>query len=299
MIKKLYLEEKSFLFYLLGLSIFLLYFIYALFDKSILIEKNTYIIVINLLTPIFFFIGFILDSIKFIKRVWSNFYGKIFHFIVASVVYALSYSLSEKIIFINTQIDPNFLQSSIHLFSALLNLPVWILTFQIILIFYTIAYFLIFFAIFLLWYVFLFFNSIYLEITKTIRDLIHFYLLINLFYKNKQIRVNLKIIKKKTIIKKRLLVKKCIHSFFFILGGCVFLTFLPMDSIMLNSKLLKENNIIKEIIVFTSFYKSNNSTCNNLDKNRFVRFYGNKFSKVKRIDGKIIFVNNIECQNKI
>lgn len=292
MIKKLYLKEKSFIFYLLGVLVFLFYFIYTLFDRSVLIEKTIFIIIINIVTLIFFFVGFILDSIKFIKKIWSNLYGKIFHFVIASIVYALTYSLSEKIIFINTQLDPNFLQSSIHMFNALLSLPVWILTFQIIFIFYTIAYFPMLVVLCILWFSYLFIKHIYLEATKMIRDLIPFYL----SCKNKQIRVNLKIIIKKKNLIKKILIKKCFHSFFFILGGYAFLIFLPVDSIMFTSKLLKENDIAKNIIVFTSFYESNYNTCNNLEKNKLVRFYGNKFSKIENINGKIVFINNIECE---
>lgn len=291
--KTLYFKEKSYIYYLSGISIFLLLFIYYLFDRTILIEKNIISLTLSLITFIFFLIGFILDSIKFIKNIWSTYYGKIFHFIIASIVYALSYSLSEKIIFINTQLDPNLLQSSIYLFTSLLNLPVWLLIFQIFLIVYTFLYSTIIFISLFIYFIYLCIKYFISEISK---NFISWYSFKNLIYKNKQIRVNIRIMERKILLKKRQFIIKIIHSFFFIIGGSFFIIFFPIDQKIFNSMLKKENNIIKNIIISTSFYRANGQTCINLDTNVLVRFYGNSFSKIEYKNGEIIFINNIKCE---
>lgn len=295
-LKKTYLTEKSFTFYLCGISIFLFYFIYTLFDKSILIEKNVLSILFSYSIFIFFLIGFFIDSKNFIRNIWANFYGKILHFFIASLVYAISYSLAEKIIYINTELDPNLLQSSLHLFSALLNLPVWILTFQIFLLVYTLVYIAFFLILIFISYILLITRFVTKEIFKIFGDLFPSDLISNLIDKNKRLRVNFKIIKKRVTLGKKIFIKKCIHSLFFIIGATIFIVILPMDKLLLNSQLLKDNNIIKEAIIFTSFYKANNNSCKNINKNELVRFYGNSFSKAIYYNDVILFINNIECE---
>lgn len=295
-LKSVYLQEKSFKFYLFGLGLFLIFFIYSLFDKNILIDKNIFVQSLAIVIAITFCFGFIIDSINFIKGIWSNFYGKIFHFLIASIVYAFSYSLSEKIIFVNTSIDPNFLQSSIYLFTALLNLPVWLLTFQVFFMIYTIIYLLFIILLSLLFFIFLFLQHMLSEISKTFKDFIPYNFFLNFLKKSKRLNICLKILKKKINKIKRNLLKKFIHSIFFVFGGFLFFHFLPIDNILFNSSLLKENTIIKKVIIFCSFYKPTNNICTNLKENELVRFYGNKFSKVKYTNNQITFVNNIECK---
>ncbi|MFY4822343.1 hypothetical protein ACOTVO_06205 [Aliarcobacter butzleri] len=289
-IKDLCNQEKSYIYYFSGIVIFLFWFIYSLFDRTILIEKN---ILMGLSISIFFLIGFIFDSVKFIKYIWSTYYGKIFHFLVASVVYAISYSLSEKIIFINTQLDPNLLQSSIHLFTVILNIPVWLLVFQIFLIIYTFLYCLIISVLFIFYFIYIFIGIIISEITK---NLIPGYLVKSFFYKNKYIRVKIKRLKRFIMNKRKQFIKKLIHAFFFILGATYFITLFSIDKMVFKPIITKENNIIKNIIIFTSFYESNNRTCSNLEENKLVRFYGNSFSKVENKNSEIIFINNIKCE---
>lgn len=290
-IKDLCSQEKSYRYYLAGTIIFLLFFIYYLFDKTVLVDRN--ILIIGSTISILFFIGFVLDSIKFIKIIWETNYGKIFHFIIALIVYAVSYSLSEKIIFINTRLDPNLLQSSIHLFTALFNIPVWLLLFQILLIGYTVLYFSVISFLLFIYYIYLLIKFIISEITKNIipRKEIK-----NLLYKNKHIRINIELLKRIIIILKKRFIKKLIHSLFFIMGSLCFIRILPMDQVLFNPEIIKENNIFKYIIIFTSFYESNNLTCSNLEENKLVRFYGNSFSKVENKNGEIIFINNIKCE---
>ena len=69
-----------------------------------------------------------------------------------------------------------------------------------------------------------------------------------------------------------------------------------MDKLLLNSQLLKDNNIIKEAIIFTSFYKANSNSCKNINKNELVRFYGSSFSKAIYNNDVILFINNIKCE---
>jgi len=79
------------------------------------------------------FIAFLIDICKLIKKIWGTFLGKLLYSVMAYFAYASSVIISKEIIYLNTGSNPDFFQSSINILAGILLIPTWLIGINILL----------------------------------------------------------------------------------------------------------------------------------------------------------------------
>lgn len=254
------MNEKEDFFKSRNKSFFIYKYALILFTISSLIliligKLNSYIGILSFFVSILLLIAIFLDLFFIVRLFWGKLYAKMIYLIIGYFAYIEATVIAKKIVYINTGINPDALQSSIDYLAGWLLIPAW---------FIYISIFLSYFGIIL----------ILLQIILIIFQDFQFRFLESIFNK---FNLPLKLCLEKKFI---------FHICFFLFGIATFNFY--SNEIIFDIYKYSSNNIVKEKIKDKSYFINNGFICNNkkIKNDDYIKVIGDNIVSIVRIDDK-------------
>lgn len=214
-----------------------------------------YIGVVSFFVSILFLIAILLDLFFIVRLFWGKLYAKIIYLIIGYFAYIEATVIAKKIVYINTGINPDSLQSSIDYLAGWLLIPAWLTYISIFLLFFG-------FIIIILQFILMIFQDFQCNFLQNIFD-----------------KFNLPF---ESNIEKKLF----LHISFFLCGIATFNYY--SNKIILDVYTYSTNNIIKKKIKDKSYFINNGFICNNkeIKNDDYIKIIGDNIVSIVRIDDK-------------